>query len=106
MPGNSKHGLNEVIELVRRYKNLLKEEIDFDKVYLFGSYAKGNYTQDSDIDVAIVVNQLDDDFFKTTPILWKLRRQIDIRIEPVLIENKNDFSGFLGEIQKYGIEVN
>jgi uncharacterized protein len=85
---------------------LLKEEFDFDKVYLFGSYAKGNYTQDSDIDVAIVVNQLDDDFFKTTPILWKLRRQIDIRIEPVLIENKNDFSGFLSEIEKYGIEVN
>ena len=73
---------------------------------MFGSYVKGNYTQDSDIDVAIVVNQLDDDFFKTTPILWKLRRQIDIRIEPVLIENRNDFSGFLGEIQKYGIEVN
>lgn len=97
---------NEVIELVRRYKNLLKEEFDFDKVYLFGSYAKGNYTQDSDIDVAIVVNQLDYDFFKTTPILWKLRRQIDIRIEPVLIENKNDLTGFLGEIQKYGIEVN
>jgi len=54
---------NEAIELVRRYKNLLKEEFDFDKVYLFGSNDKGNYTQDSDIDVAIVVNQLDDDFF-------------------------------------------
>lgn len=97
---------NEVIELVRKYKNLLKGEVDFDKVYLFGSYAKGNYTQDSDIDVAIVVNNLDDDFFKTTPILWKLRRQIDIRIEPVLIENKNDVTGFLDEIERYGIEVN
>jgi hypothetical protein len=38
-------------------------------------------------------------------LLWKLRRQIDDRIEPVLIERDNDNGGFLSEIQKYGIQI-
>jgi uncharacterized protein len=38
-------------------------------------------------------------------LLWKLRRQIDDRIEPVLIEGDFDDAGFLEEIQKNGIEV-
>ena len=35
----------------------------------------------------------------------KLRRQIDDRIEPVLIDKDYDASGFLEEIKKSGIEV-
>jgi len=36
------------------------------------------------VDVAIVVQTLSGDFFSTRPLLWKIRRQIDDRIEPVL----------------------
>jgi hypothetical protein len=34
-----------------------------------------------------------------------LRRQIDDRIEPVLIERDFDEADFLGEIQKYAIKI-
>jgi hypothetical protein len=34
-----------------------------------------------------------------------LRREIDDRIEPILIEKDFDNAGFIGEIQKYGIEI-
>jgi len=37
--------------------------------------------------------------------LWKLRRQIDDRIEPILIERDFDDADFFGEIQKYGIKI-
>jgi len=37
--------------------------------------------------------------------LWKLRRQIDDRIEPILIEEDNNFNGFLIEIKRNGIEI-
>jgi hypothetical protein len=55
--------------------------------------------------VAIVVKKVDDDFFSINPLLWKLRRQIDDRIEPVLIEKDFDDANFLGDIKKYGIEI-
>jgi predicted nucleotidyltransferase len=95
----------EVIDKVIEYKNLLKKHIQFESIYLFGSYAKGTNRKDSDIDVAIVVKKVDDDFFSINPLLWKLRRQIDDRIEPVLIEKDFDDANFLGDIKKYGIEI-
>lgn len=95
----------EAIIKVREYSLLLKNYFPLEKVYLFGSYAKDTYRTDSDIDVAIVVSHIEGDYFSIHPLLWKLRRQIDDRIEPILIERENDNSGFLSEIQKYGIEI-
>jgi len=97
---------NEAILKVKQYKLLLDNYFKIEKVYLFGSYAKNNYREDSDIDVAIVVNNLEGDFFTTNPILWKLRRQIDDRIEPILLDSEKDNNNFLLEIEKYGIEIN
>jgi predicted nucleotidyltransferase len=95
----------EAIDKVKEYRLLLKNYFPLEKVYLFGSYAKDTNRADSDIDVAIVVSHIDGDYFSIHPLLWKLRRQIDDRIEPILIERDNDSSDFLSEIQKYGIEI-
>ena len=95
----------EAIDKVKEYRLLLKNYFPIEKVYLFGSYAKNTNRVDSDIDVAIVVNHIEGDYFAIHPLLWKLRRQIDDRIEPVLIERDNDSGDFLSEIQKYGIEI-
>jgi len=95
----------EVINKVRSYIQLLKRHFSIEQVYLFGSYAKNNNQEDSDIDVAIVVEEIEGDYFETIPILWKLRREVDDRIEPVMIERKHDESGFLSEINKTGIEI-
>ena len=96
----------EIIEKLIRYKKLVSAYFDVDKVVLYGSYAKGNANENSDIDVAIIVNSINQDFFSYAPILWKLRREIDDRIEPILIEKNNDESGFLIEIMRTGLVIN
>ena len=95
----------EAINKVKAYRLLLKDYFQLENVYLFGSYAKNTNREDSDIDVAIVVNHIEGDYFSINPLLWKLRRQIDDRIEPILIEKDFDDANFLSEIQKYGIEI-
>jgi hypothetical protein len=45
------------------------------------------------------------DFFDIQPLLWRLRRQVDDRIEPILIERDHDGGDFLSEIKKHGIEI-
>jgi uncharacterized protein len=95
----------EAIRKVKAYKLLLQDHFNFENMYLFGSYAKGTNREDSDIDVAIIVDHVDGDYFTVNPLLWRLRRQIDDRIEPILIERDFDDAGFLGEIQRYGIEI-
>ena len=96
---------SEVISIVSKYKVLVSKHFDIENLILFGSYAKGNQKEDSDIDVAIVVNSIKQDFFSYAPLLWKLRREIDDRIEPILIEKNNDESGFLKEILKTGLII-
>lgn len=54
----------QAIGLVRRYKASLAEHMPLKAVYLYGSYSKGNYTANSDIDVAVVVDSLSDNYFE------------------------------------------
>jgi len=95
----------EIIDKLKKYKKLLAKHMVFDQLILYGSYAKGNAHKDSDVDVAVVVEELSGDYFSTRPLLWKIRREIDDRIEPVLIEKNHDESGFLSEILKTGIRI-
>lgn len=94
-----------VIMILKKYKKLLSKYMVFDEMILFGSYAKGLASEESDMDVAIIVDTIEGDYFSTRPLLWKLRRQIDDRIEPVILEKKYDNSGFLSQIKKYGIPI-
>ncbi len=91
-----------VRECVSRLAELAKDNFPVKKVILFGSYAKGYAREDSDIDVAVLIDKIDGDFLSAETRLFQLRRNIDTRIEPVLIEDTDDFSGFLEEILKTG----
>lgn len=95
----------EALEKVTAYAQLVKKHFPDGSIYLFGSFAKGTGRENSDIDVAIIVKEISDDFFDTRPLLWQLRTEIDDRIEPVLLEDGEDISGFLAEIKQSGIRV-
>ncbi|TAK60224.1 MAG: nucleotidyltransferase domain-containing protein [Bacteroidetes bacterium] len=96
---------NEVIEIVKQYIRLLKNHFEVERVFLYGSYVNGSPKPESDIDVAVIVKNVSGDYFTYTPLLWKLRRQIDERIEPLLFIGSSDESGFLSEIQQRGLEI-
>ena len=88
----------------RLMKSLTKEYCPLKALYLYGSYSKGNYRADSDIDIAVIVERLDDDYFKDTPLLWKLRRKISNLIEPVLLTEDMD-NPLYCDIRKTGILI-
>lgn len=93
----------EVIEKVKRYTALIKEYFSVKMVILFGSYSRGNPGEASDIDVAVVVDKIGDDWLESEARLNRLRRSVDLRIEPVLIEkDEEDPEGFFEEILNTG----
>ena len=92
----------EAIRLAIEYSELVIDDFDVVKIVLFGSYAKGKAVENSDIDIAIIVKQLREDFLSSEAKLYKLRRNVDYRIEPLLFEVGNDRSGFLDEITRTG----
>lgn len=94
----------QAISLVRRYKDLVAQHLPLKALYLYGSFSKGTNHPDSDIDVAVVVDSVDDDYFEDTPLLWKLRRKISNLIEPVLLtEDLNN--PLYSDIVKTGILI-
>lgn len=80
----------QAIEIAKRYKKLVAEKLPVKALYIYGSYSKGTYNENSDIDIAVVVDKLSDNYFDDTPILWKLRRKISNLIEPVLLIEDNN----------------
>jgi predicted nucleotidyltransferase len=93
----------EVVEKVKRYANLIRNYFPVEMVILFGSYSRGNAREYSDIDVAVVVDRSEHECLESEVQLYKLRRQIDVRIEPVLIDRSGkDPAGFFSEILNSG----
>ena len=90
------------IRYVKQYADVVRQNFKVKKVILYGSYSRGSARKDSDIDVAVVLSRIDEDFLMAEAKLFRLRREIDTRIEPVLLEESNDKSGFLEEILKTG----
>lgn len=76
--------------------------------YLFGSYVKGNQTDHSDIDVALIMDKLLlAEKFDVQVQLMLIASQFDLRIEPHPISKEDFFSDnpFAAEIRKTGIEI-
>ena len=92
---------SQALEKAIQYAALVSEKIKPQKVVLYGSYAKGNWKEESDIDIAVIVDTVDKDL-ETEIMLYKLRRNVDDRIEPILLECKKDEGGFIDEILKHG----
>lgn len=92
----------EIINKTKIYSDRVVDFMQPKMVILYGSYAKGTAHEGSDIDIAVICDSIGDDFLKKSQQLFKLRRDIDSRIEPILLEQGNDKSGFCEEILKTG----
>jgi predicted nucleotidyltransferase len=94
---------------IKKYlDSVAKQQPGLISAYLFGSYAKNNQRTDSDIDVALVIENLsDNDRFNTQVQLMILASKIDNRIEPHPISKEDIISNnpFAVEILRTGIEL-
>ncbi|MBL7170023.1 MAG: nucleotidyltransferase domain-containing protein [Candidatus Aenigmarchaeota archaeon] len=53
------NGLNpKIVILLREFTRLVNEAIDPKSIYVFGSVVKSSYTEDSDVDIAVVLNKM------------------------------------------------
>jgi predicted nucleotidyltransferase len=91
-----------IIDKLNAFADIVRQHFVVQKIILYGSQIKGTANQDSDIDVAVVFKNIENDYLDTAARLFQLRRNIDTRIEPAIFEESHDPSGFLEEILRTG----
>jgi predicted nucleotidyltransferase len=98
----------KVIESVKQFLARISSEIPVKKAILFGSFAKGTFDKDSDVDLAIF-----SDYFENitrvegTTYLLIQAQEFDLDLEPLAFTEKeyNERLGIVDEILKTGIDV-
>ncbi|MBI1938795.1 MAG: nucleotidyltransferase domain-containing protein [Ignavibacteriales bacterium] len=92
----------KVNKSIKEFALAVSKEFAVKKIVLYGSYASGTQTENSDIDIAVIVDKYNGNVLKANSKLFAIVRNIDIRIEPIFLEEKYDKSGFVESILKNG----
>ena len=102
--------LQEVKQTAQRFGDYIGTKLPVRKVLLYGSYAKGTPRKDSDIDIAVFID--DPDHQKRLALaaqLWHFAGDIDVEIEPKCFfwdEYQNhENASILAEIIRTSIEL-
>ena len=105
---NNKTINSKIKDSVLQYVEAVCKQYKVEAIILFGSYAKGTENEDSDIDIAIVIDKFKDNIIEEEVEFMRIRRKIDYRIEPHIIriqDYKNRSNPFVNEIIDTGIKV-
>lgn len=104
--------MDNPMETIRLISERLKREYKAERVILFGSYAKGEQTSDSDIDLFIIAPSKER-FYERMATALRITRDLHrcIPISPIVLrpdevkkrKKKND--QFINEILENGIDI-
>ena len=109
IPNNTQQAISE---FVTRIKKILKKEVK--KIILYGSYARGDYNNSSDVDIMILTtlnnNQIEEYREAISEVIFDIQIEKDIYISPIIknIDNYNLRIGFIPfymNVQKEGVEL-
>jgi len=92
--------------VINYIKFLKKAFPNVKRAYVFGSHVKGSAHVDSDIDIAVIFDEINDSF-ELQVELMKIRRKYDSRIEPHVfrVSDFNSSHPLADEIISTGVEI-
>ena len=96
---------NEVISIAKTFADKVRSIMDTKAIFLYGSYEKGTATDNSDIDIAVIVDTIPGDYLSTVSKLWGITRTVHEDIEPILLTASDYDTGFLQTVYNTGIAV-
>lgn len=104
---------NILFGFARQIKSMLGNKLS--KVIVYGSYARGDYRENSDVDVMVLVKLTESEIKKIVPIIYDIA--YDIELEKgihisVVVKNEEQFEywmdtlPFYRNVSKEGVEIN
>ena len=99
---------NDALRISKGYlQRVQNSDVGFSEAWLFGSYAKGNHHDNSDIDIAIVLKDNVNHTFETEVKLMVIRKGDETSIEPhAFTKEEFDYKvPIVSQIIKYGERI-
>ncbi len=110
VPKNIENAINEFVNGINR---ILKNRVK--KIILYGSYARGDYRKNSDLDIMVLTDLSEDEIVEMRTKLWDYSYDIGLDNDIVissLLKNVDDFNYWLDtlpfymNVQKEGVVLN
>jgi predicted nucleotidyltransferase len=99
----------EIGRIVDEFARQLRENhIEYDSLVLFGSYARGDFHKDSDVDIAVISPHFGKNRLFERIKLMKISSKVDARIEPHPVSLKDWQEGWkqiIFEINRTGVKI-
>ena len=100
---------NEALAIVRRLNESLRSEgVPVTQIFLFGSFARGNVHEWSDIDVAVIHEPFLETTGREKARLFDRGKSFDVRIELLSFrpsDFENPYSSLAQEVKQHGLSV-
>lgn len=110
VPNNIEKAINEFLVGIN---NILKNRVK--KIILYGSYARGDYRENSDLDIMILTNLSEEEIVNVRTKIWDFAYDVGLENDIVisaLLKNIDDFNYWLDtlpfymNVQKEGVVLN
>ena len=100
----------EVRNVISKFQARLNDEqIDVERVLLFGSYARGSAHRDSDIDVAVIMPpRVPAQTRRKIPHIPWFAKQVHVKLEPHILSERdmrNRWLSLPAEVKRFGVKV-
>ncbi|MCK9279929.1 MAG: nucleotidyltransferase domain-containing protein [Melioribacteraceae bacterium] len=97
----------DITNIINRFISLASKEFPVKSLYLFGSYARGNARDSSDIDIAFVSDKFEGKRFWDREKLGKylIKSSYDLEVHPFRTEDFTEDDPFVKEIIKTGVRI-
>ena len=92
---------HQIIKFISSKRDFLRDEYGVTKIYLFGSFARGEETDESDIDLFV---EMPADFFKRCELIEFLEKHFHRKVD-VVRKHPNIRKRFLEELEKEAVYV-
>lgn len=110
-------GMENIQDIILEFARLTKEILGsrLTKIILYGSFARGDYTENSDIDIMILTTLTDKEIEKAETEIFDLAFEFQMKYFvdiSVVLKNEEQFNYWLGvlpfynNVQREGIVVN
>lgn len=74
--------LEEIVDTIKKHRNILEEKYNIKEIGIFGSYARGEQTEKSDVDILVDFYELPD-VFDLLKLERLLRRILKCKVDVV-----------------------